>query len=73
MNAPNLNKLPLSNAEQLFHLAALIALGIHGVTIAMYYPGLPDRIPIHFGIDGQPDGWGDKWMLLLLLLSLIHI
>lgn len=67
MNAPNLNKLPLSNTEQLFHLAALIALGIHGVTIAMYYPGLPDRIPIHFGIDGKPDGWGDKWMLLLLL------
>lgn len=24
------------------------------------YPLLPDQIPIHFGLDGQPDQWGDK-------------
>jgi len=58
---------PLSNTEQLLQIAALAALGIHGVLIALYYPGLPDQIPIHFGIDGTPDGWGEKWMLLLLL------
>jgi hypothetical protein len=29
--------------------------------IATYmYPRLPGRIPIHFGVDGQPDAWGDR-------------
>jgi hypothetical protein len=27
---------------------------------------LPHRIPTHFGLDGQPDGWGSAAMLLLL-------
>ncbi len=24
------------------------------------WPSLPERIPTHFGIDGQPDAWSDK-------------
>lgn len=67
MTASSPNNSPLSNTDQLLQIAALAALGIHGVIIALYYPGLPDRIPIHFGIDGTPDGWGEKWVLLLLL------
>ena len=30
------------------------------------YPHLPEKIPVHFGITGQPDGWGGKWMIFLL-------
>jgi uncharacterized membrane protein len=30
------------------------------------YPSLPARFPIHFGIDGRPDGWGNKRMLWLM-------
>ena len=63
----NLNNLPLSNIENLLQIVTLAALGAQGIMIALYYPSLPDRIPIHFGITGAPDGWGDKWMLLLLL------
>lgn len=35
---------------------------------AWAWPGLPDRIPLHFGLDGQPDRWGERsvwgWFLL---------
>jgi len=34
---------------------------------ALYGPSpLPERIPIHFGIDGQPNGWGSPAGLWLL-------
>ena len=49
-----------------------------GATVAsvILYDVLPARIPIHWNLYGQPDGWGDKWwaafqipaMITLLLL-----
>lgn len=30
------------------------------------YPRLPEKIPIHFGISGEPDGWGGRWMIFLM-------
>ncbi len=42
----------------------LLALGV-GVT-AWYYPGLPDRIPTHWNIRGEVDGYGGKRTLFLL-------
>ena len=29
------------------------------------YPGLPDRIPTHWNIEGKVDGYGGKWTLFL--------
>lgn len=40
------------------------------VYTAYLYPSLPDTIPLHFNIDGKPDGFGHKskiWMVTLLL------
>jgi uncharacterized membrane protein len=35
---------------------------------SLVWPDLPDRIPVHFGIDGRPDGWAEKsltsWFVL---------
>ena len=42
----------------------LLALGV-GVT-AWYYPELPDRIPTHWNIRGEVDGYGGKRTLFLL-------
>jgi uncharacterized membrane protein len=39
-------------------LACLTLLGAL-VAVALY-PWLPERLPIHWGIDGRPDGWGHK-------------
>lgn len=30
------------------------------VLIAIFWDQIPERIPTHWGIDGQPDGWGEK-------------
>jgi uncharacterized membrane protein len=40
---------------------------------ASIYPGLPDTIPTHFGIDGKADGFGSRntiWFTTLLLATL---
>lgn len=33
---------------------------------ALAAPSLPARVPVHWGLDGQPDRWGSRWELLLL-------
>ncbi len=33
---------------------------------ALAYPRLPATVPVHWGLDGQPDRWGSRWELLLL-------
>lgn len=40
--------------------------------VAAFYPGLPDVIPVHFGLDGVPNRYGSKAeMLLLAALSAV--
>ena len=29
-------------------------------------PGLPERIPMHWGVDGGVNGWGPRWMASVL-------
>ncbi len=42
--------------------------------IMWYYPGLPDQVPSHFNVFGDPDDWSGKgWVLVLLgAATLIH-
>jgi uncharacterized membrane protein len=47
--------------------ALLLAIG----DVAMHWSMLPERIPIHFGAAGDPNGWGSKSMLLLLLATTV--
>lgn len=30
------------------------------------YPRLPERIPVHFGLTGEADRWGSRWMIFLM-------
>ena len=30
------------------------------VMAAAAWPTTPDRVPLHFGLDGRPDGWGSR-------------
>jgi len=30
------------------------------------YPRLPERIPVHFGLSGEADSWGGRWMIFLM-------
>lgn len=29
---------------------------------------MPETVPIHFDINGRPDGWGSRWMLTIMLI-----
>ncbi len=30
------------------------------------YPKLTETIPVHFGLSGEADGWGGRWMIFLM-------
>jgi hypothetical protein len=32
------------------------------------YPRLPERIPVHFGVTGEADRWGGRWMIFVMPL-----
>lgn len=46
---------------QLLVIAAMFAIAVWA------WPQLPERLPIHWNLQGQVDGWGNKFMGLLLL------
>lgn len=61
----------------LFRYAAwAIALGTLAVAIAAW-GDLPERIPVHLGADGQPDGWARKggvsWFALAAIGLLVQV
>ena len=32
------------------------------------YPRLPERVPVHFGLRGEADRWGGRWMIFMIPL-----
>jgi uncharacterized membrane protein len=56
------------NARPYLITAALLVVGMLAVS-AWAWPQIPDaaQVPIHWGFDGQPNGWAPKWEALLLL------
>jgi|SRR5690625_3920985 len=51
------------------HLIRRVALGLLAaglVLMALQYPSLPDTLPIHYNLEGEVDGWGGRWTVLLM-------
>jgi hypothetical protein len=68
-NAPNQRpviSLGLSPVLLAVELAGAIAILVSILPIVQFWAVLPDRIPIHFGLGGQPDALGDKVMIWML-------
>lgn len=66
-------KPPLQSFDVVFEIAALLGLAALWWLAASNYNQLPERIPTHFGFDGNPDGFGPKsriWLLPVLGLVL---
>jgi uncharacterized membrane protein len=57
--------------EKPFRLIALGLLAALYAGSAAAYPRLPERIPIHFGLAGNPDGWAGTSLLSWFMLPLI--
>jgi uncharacterized membrane protein len=52
----------------------IIALALFVLSIALpawLYPGLPERIPTHWNIKGEVDGYGGKWTLFMFPVMMI--
>ncbi len=44
-------------------------ISILNLVYAIYsFPNLPATIPVHFGIDGKPNGWGGKYTIFFIPL-----
>ena len=65
-------------------LASVAMIAAAAIYSAVVYPGLPAQVPIHFDLQGKPDGWDDPLtacligpglmiLMLLLLLALPKI
>jgi di/tricarboxylate transporter len=58
---------PRSTLDWILEFVSAVALVAAAADVAMHWNMLPDRIPTHFGISGDPNGWGGKNMILVLL------
>ncbi|MEH7380694.1 DUF1648 domain-containing protein [Bacillus sp. JJ1533] len=59
-------KLPKTRSEKRLELlSAVILVGIYGFVI-VNWSEIPDRVPTHFNIAGEPDSWGGKASVFIL-------
>lgn len=49
-----------------FGAACLLAMFL---LVALYWKQLPERIPAHYGIDGQPTAWGGRISVIIVPLA----
>jgi len=62
--------------DQYMHYLSIAALATLFVLPLLYWNQLPERLPIHFGPDGTPDGFGDRasiWVLPVIGLGLYFL
>lgn len=54
-----------------YALAAALAL-VSWLIAIIYWDRLPQVMPVHFGIDGQADGWADKSLFYAFLIPTVQ-
>jgi len=68
MSRPKL-KMSLTHYDKILIVFTMLGLILLIALPAFYYNKLPETIPIHFGLDGQPDSYGQKatiWVLTII-------
>lgn len=58
-------------STQTYRLLNLLLLGALFAGSMMVYPRLPERIPMHFDLSGQPDVWEERSLAAWLMLPVI--
>lgn len=56
---------PMTRGEVIAILVTIVGLMFTFVPLAIYYSGLPNTVPTHFGMTGQVDGYGPKATLFI--------
>lgn len=57
---------PLGSLGRLFVSLIIVLLGLTWLTGLYAFTTLPDRIPTHFGLSGEPDAFGNRLTFLFL-------
>ncbi|MCB0639042.1 MAG: DUF1648 domain-containing protein [Lewinella sp.] len=58
--------IPTDETDRLLDRLGWLALLVMIALPAYYFNALPEVIPRHFNLQGEPDGYGSKWMIWLL-------
>lgn len=66
LEARSFLRFPLSPRQLALEGVALFGLLFVGWTLYRYWPELPERVPQHFNLRGEPDAWGGRAVLLIL-------
>lgn len=67
MQARPVLSIPRSTGEVLLEMAAVAGLVLMIGGLAVSWGSIPERVPLHFGVTGEPDRWGSKGEMLLLV------
>lgn len=74
-NRPRIS-LPLTSLEVFLEACAFLGILFLLWSTLSAWPGLPDKVPTHFGFAGKPDAWGSKdtlWILPAATLGLCFL
>ncbi len=58
--------LPADGLDMALSLAGALLLAAFLIVVAASWSSLPERMPLHFDLSGQPDGWGSRSAVLVL-------
>jgi uncharacterized membrane protein len=67
MNRPILS-IPKTQTESLHIVISIAALLFTIIYLAIKWTDLPQTMPIHYNTSGEADGWGSKYVLIILPL-----
>jgi uncharacterized membrane protein len=56
---------PLTRSEVIAIAGAIAGILFTFIPLALWWPSIPDIIPTHFGLNGQPDAYGSKATLFI--------
>ena len=59
-------ELPVTQGQRLLGMISLLGLAACWAAPLSAWTRLPDSVPVHFGANGEADGYGTKWLILLL-------
>lgn len=66
-------KMPLTTLERVLDYLAIFSIILLFVYTARHVGALPESIPVHFGINGEPDKWGGRGFVWLLPIVAVFI
>ena len=62
---PNI-RTEMTSLHKLANIIGIASILVGVILLILFWSDMPDTVPTHFNIQGEPDGWGSKNSLILL-------